>query len=140
MLRCGSNRFSAELSLYKVFVRRTLKYIHNEAKWTLSSLHLSNPCRRERVQSKSLLPLWHTVPKKYGMSYTIQASSLMPIQSSAYGKCIVADYNNVKKDKCLTEFLKLQRCYMVRLMVPPYRKSILYAYHLGLGCVQEEVM
>jgi len=32
-------------------------------------------------------------------------------ESTAYGKCIVADYNNVSKDKCLTEFLKLQQCY-----------------------------
>ncbi|RPA92858.1 hypothetical protein L873DRAFT_1778907 [Choiromyces venosus 120613-1] len=29
---------------------------------------------------------------------------------SAYGKCIVADYNNVHKDKCLTEFLRLKEC------------------------------
>jgi hypothetical protein len=38
----------------------------------------------------------------------------MPIQGAAYGKCIVADYNNVKKDMCLKEFLKFQECYMVR--------------------------
>ncbi|KAF2197269.1 hypothetical protein GQ43DRAFT_475593 [Delitschia confertaspora ATCC 74209] len=33
-------------------------------------------------------------------------------EGSAYGKCIVADYNNVYKDKCLTEFLKLKECYI----------------------------
>jgi len=32
-------------------------------------------------------------------------------ESAAYGKCIVKDYNNVSKDKCLAEFLKLQQCY-----------------------------
>ena len=30
-----------------------------------------------------------------------------------YGKCIVADYNHVHKDKCLTEFMRLKECYMV---------------------------
>jgi NADH dehydrogenase [ubiquinone] 1 alpha subcomplex assembly factor 8 len=34
-------------------------------------------------------------------------------KSAAYGKCIAKDYNNVFKDKCLTEFLKLQQCYTV---------------------------
>jgi hypothetical protein len=34
-------------------------------------------------------------------------------KSAAYGKCIVADYNNVQKDKCLQEFLKLKNCYQV---------------------------
>lgn len=35
-------------------------------------------------------------------------------QSSAYGKCIFADYNNVHKDMCATEFMKLKECYLVR--------------------------
>lgn len=39
---------------------------------------------------------------------------LFGIQSSAYGKCIVADYNAVHKDKCLAEFLRLKNCYIVR--------------------------
>ena len=30
-----------------------------------------------------------------------------------YGKCIVADYNSVHKDKCSKEFLKLKDCYLV---------------------------
>jgi hypothetical protein len=34
-------------------------------------------------------------------------------EASAYGKCIVADYNNVHKDKCLTDFLRLKDCYVV---------------------------
>jgi len=37
------------------------------------------------------------------------------LQSAVYGKCIAADFNNVQKDKCMTEFLKLKECYMVRL-------------------------
>ncbi|KAF2403977.1 hypothetical protein EJ06DRAFT_489017 [Trichodelitschia bisporula] len=34
------------------------------------------------------------------------------LESSAYGKCIFADYQNVRKDKCLTEFLRFKECYM----------------------------
>jgi hypothetical protein len=44
----------------------------------------------------------------------IQDQSLILLQCTAYGKCIVADYNNVKKDKCVKEFLRLQECYVVR--------------------------
>ncbi|KAF2493177.1 hypothetical protein BU16DRAFT_528507 [Lophium mytilinum] len=33
-------------------------------------------------------------------------------EGAVYGKCIVADYQNVTKDKCLTEFLKLKDCYL----------------------------
>ena len=35
------------------------------------------------------------------------------IQSVVYGKCIFADYNNVHKDKCKTEFMRLKDCYLV---------------------------
>ncbi|KAI5789741.1 hypothetical protein DFH27DRAFT_209933 [Peziza echinospora] len=31
-------------------------------------------------------------------------------QASEYGKCIVADYNNVHKDKCLAQFMRLKEC------------------------------
>ncbi|CAG8970647.1 hypothetical protein HYALB_00003401 [Hymenoscyphus albidus] len=41
-----------------------------------------------------------------------QAVAKCSVESSAYGKCIVADYNSVHKDKCLTEFLRLKDCYM----------------------------
>ncbi|OCK90862.1 uncharacterized protein K441DRAFT_232683 [Cenococcum geophilum 1.58] len=34
-------------------------------------------------------------------------------EGALYGKCIVADYNNVYKDKCLPEFLKLKNCYLL---------------------------
>jgi hypothetical protein len=43
-----------------------------------------------------------------------KACILRDPQASVYGKCIVADYNSVHKDKCLTEFLRLKDCYMVR--------------------------
>lgn len=35
-------------------------------------------------------------------------------QAAVYGKCIVADYNSVHKDKCADEFMKLKDCYLVR--------------------------
>ena len=35
------------------------------------------------------------------------------LQASAYGKCIVKDYNHVTKDKCLSEFMQLKRCFVV---------------------------
>lgn len=38
------------------------------------------------------------------------------IQASAYGKCIVADYNSVNKDKCVVEFLRLKNCYLVSIV------------------------
>ncbi|OAL53071.1 hypothetical protein IQ07DRAFT_641484 [Pyrenochaeta sp. DS3sAY3a] len=34
-------------------------------------------------------------------------------ESTVYGKCIFADYNNVHKDKCATEFMALKDCYLV---------------------------
>ena len=34
-------------------------------------------------------------------------------QAAVYGKCIVADYNSVHKDKCANEFMKLKDCYLV---------------------------
>lgn len=37
-------------------------------------------------------------------------------QVSIYGKCVFADYNNVTKDKCVTEFMKLKKCYLVSLL------------------------
>jgi hypothetical protein len=33
----------------------------------------------------------------------------------------VADYNNVRKDKCAKEFLKLQQCYTVRKDTPIFQ-------------------
>jgi hypothetical protein len=39
------------------------------------------------------------------------------MQSAVYGKCIFADYNNVHKDMCANEFMKLKECYLVGLRV-----------------------
>jgi len=41
-----------------------------------------------------------------------QAVAKCSAEASVYGKCIVADYNSVHKDKCLTEFQRLKDCYM----------------------------
>lgn len=35
-----------------------------------------------------------------------------------YGRCIVADYNSVHKDKCAAEFMKLKDCYLVIVSLP----------------------
>ncbi len=35
-------------------------------------------------------------------------------QAAVYGKCILADYDSVHKDKCKAEFMKLKDCYLVR--------------------------
>jgi len=41
-----------------------------------------------------------------------QAVAKCSAEASAYGKCIVADYNAVHKDKCLAEFQVLKDCYL----------------------------
>ncbi|KAF2137966.1 uncharacterized protein K452DRAFT_301354 [Aplosporella prunicola CBS 121167] len=40
------------------------------------------------------------------------ASAKCSAESAVYGKCILADYNNVHKDMCLQEFLRLKDCYL----------------------------
>ncbi|KAF2227540.1 hypothetical protein BDZ85DRAFT_181641, partial [Elsinoe ampelina] len=35
------------------------------------------------------------------------------VEGAAYGKCVVAEYTNVRKDMCLQEFLRLKNCYLV---------------------------
>ncbi|KAI1639424.1 hypothetical protein F4809DRAFT_596121 [Biscogniauxia mediterranea] len=40
------------------------------------------------------------------------AVSQCSAEAAAYGKCIVADYNSVYKDKCADEFMKLKDCYL----------------------------
>ncbi|KAK1639608.1 hypothetical protein BDP81DRAFT_180328 [Colletotrichum phormii] len=44
-------------------------------------------------------------------------------ETSMYGKCILADYNSVHKDKCLKEFLRLKDCYLVYLTTMPLPTS-----------------
>ncbi|KAI2611592.1 uncharacterized protein GGS25DRAFT_483331 [Hypoxylon fragiforme] len=38
------------------------------------------------------------------------AISKCSTEATLYGKCVVADYNSVHKDKCASEFLRLQDC------------------------------
>ncbi len=43
---------------------------------------------------------------------------LTKAQAAVYGKCVVADYNSVHKDKCAKEFMKLKDCYLVCIVLP----------------------
>ena len=53
-----------------------------------------------------------------GLSFEVEKEiTLIKMQAAAYGKCIVADYNSVHKDKCVTEFLRLKDCYLVSVVV-----------------------
>ncbi|CZS96027.1 hypothetical protein WAI453_009713 [Rhynchosporium graminicola] len=47
-----------------------------------------------------------------------QAIGKCTAEASVYGKCVVADYNSVHKDKCLTEFLRLKNCYIAASKKP----------------------
>jgi hypothetical protein len=38
---------------------------------------------------------------------------LISSQGASYGKCIVAEYQNVRKDMCAKEFMQLKNCYLV---------------------------
>ena len=58
------------------------------------------------------------------------------LQASIYGKCIVAEYNSVHKDKCLTEFLRLKDCYMVRRLS---NFSSFALFKQDIGCCEEEM-
>ncbi|KAF0316635.1 hypothetical protein GQ607_016107 [Colletotrichum asianum] len=46
------------------------------------------------------------------------AVSQCSVETTLYGKCIVADYNSVHKDKCVKEFLRLKDCYIVHRYQP----------------------
>jgi hypothetical protein len=50
-------------------------------------------------------------------------------QSSVYGTCIFADYNNVRKDMCANEFMKLKECYLVSLFSVMQRFRTANAMH-----------
>lgn len=43
------------------------------------------------------------------------AAAKCSVESTAYGKCILADYKNVRKDMCAQEFMRLKDCYVVSL-------------------------
>ncbi len=35
------------------------------------------------------------------------------VEASAYGKCILKDYQSVHQDMCVKEFMRLKECYVV---------------------------
>ncbi|EGE80056.1 hypothetical protein BDDG_02997 [Blastomyces dermatitidis ATCC 18188] len=43
-----------------------------------------------------------------------KATAQCSAQATAYGKCVFADYNAVRKDMCAKEFMKLKDCYLVQ--------------------------
>ncbi|PGH03733.1 hypothetical protein GX51_03877 [Blastomyces parvus] len=43
-----------------------------------------------------------------------KATAQCSAQATAYGKCVFADYNAVRKDMCVKEFMKLKDCYLVQ--------------------------
>lgn len=53
-------------------------------------------CSPEVLASKSFLSL-----------------TLTGTQGAVYGKCVAANYQNIKKDMCAKEFLALKDCYIV---------------------------
>ncbi|KAF2149267.1 hypothetical protein K461DRAFT_281624 [Myriangium duriaei CBS 260.36] len=45
--------------------------------------------------------------EKFGQAITKCAA-----EGAVYGKCVAAEYQNVRKDMCLQEFMKLKNCYL----------------------------
>lgn len=41
-----------------------------------------------------------------------RATAQCSAEAAAYGKCVVADYNGVRKDMCVNEFMKLKNCFL----------------------------
>jgi hypothetical protein len=72
---------------------------------------------------------------QYSISISFTLSILIIFQSSVYGKCIFADYNNVHKNMCATEFMKLKECYLVRLTNTLYfiKSSFVHRRHTSNG-------
>jgi hypothetical protein len=60
--------------------------------------------------------VYHVTPGIFSTALFLGFHVLTLLQSSVYGKCIFADYNNVHKNMCATEFMKLKECYLVRLI------------------------
>jgi hypothetical protein len=53
---------------------------------------------------------------------------LIVLQGASYGKCIVAEYQNVRKDMCAKEFMQLKNCYLVSLMYPLRKVAMLTSF------------
>ncbi|PHH51489.1 hypothetical protein CFIMG_000218RA [Ceratocystis fimbriata CBS 114723] len=59
----------------------------------------------------SLAPPSTTRPVRRIAAAATQCST----EATIYGKCIVADYNSVHKNKCAEEFLRLKNCFMIAM-------------------------
>ncbi|KEQ58872.1 uncharacterized protein M437DRAFT_88143 [Aureobasidium melanogenum CBS 110374] len=53
-----------------------------------------------------------STPRAKPLEKFITATSKCTVEGAAYGKCIVAEYQNVNKDMCAQEFMKLKNCYL----------------------------
>ena len=53
-----------------------------------------------------------------------EATAKCAQQGAVYGKCVAANYQNVKKDMCIAEFMALKDCYLVDNPVEKPRISI----------------
>jgi hypothetical protein len=84
-----------------------------------------------KVRCRSL-----TMPRRgmpvFCLKYACKRRRLMKAifhKAALYGKCIVADYNSVHKDKCANEFMKLKDCYLVRrISMCLMCKTLTYCY------------
>ncbi|ERT00133.1 hypothetical protein HMPREF1624_03502 [Sporothrix schenckii ATCC 58251] len=54
-------------------------------------------------------------PRTRPIQRVAAATSQCTAEAAVYGKCIVADYNAVHKDKCAAEFMKLKDCYLAAM-------------------------
>ncbi|KAJ5553811.1 hypothetical protein N7513_003770 [Penicillium frequentans] len=41
-----------------------------------------------------------------------KAAAQCSVEAAAYGKCVVSDYNSVRKDMCAKEFMRLKDCFL----------------------------
>ncbi|KAK3387438.1 hypothetical protein B0H63DRAFT_157291 [Podospora didyma] len=57
-------------------------------------------------------------PKTRPIQRFAQAVGKCTPEATLYGKCVVADYNSIHKDKCAKEFLKLKDCYLAAAKAP----------------------
>ncbi|THW60756.1 hypothetical protein D6C85_01928 [Aureobasidium pullulans] len=53
-----------------------------------------------------------STPRAKPLEKLITATSKCTLKGAAYGKCIAAEYQNVRKDMCAKEFMQLKNCYL----------------------------
>lgn len=49
-----------------------------------------------------------------------RATAKCGVEATAYGKCILQDYQSVHQDMCAREFMRLKDCYLVRFPPDPF--------------------